>query len=117
VDCPVGPPKVEDPFDRFTWHESKAVLQPLGPHQESEIGPCAELNSDNVGGNALGLVPIYVIGEIRYFDNVEPKKERTTQFSKQVRFLGEDVSHLNGRVVSVGKHNCADDDCVARRSE
>jgi hypothetical protein len=78
-------PATTEPFDVFKWDESKAVRQPIGPKQSIEFAQCAELSSDDVTNNAMGLVPRYIIGEARYSDR---DGRRWTQFAQELRFFG-----------------------------
>jgi hypothetical protein len=109
--CPKPDHKVDEPFSLFSWDQGRAIQQVIGPKQTVEIGPCDNLSPQDVGANAAGFVPRYVIGEIRYRDTVEAERDRRTQFALQLRFFNEDLDTLKGRAVAVGKHNCTDDNC------
>jgi hypothetical protein len=109
--CPKSDSKVQEPFSLFSWNKSRAIEQVIGPKQTIEIGPCDNLSPEDIGKNAAGFIPRYVIGEIRYRDLVEPERERITQFALQLRFFNEDLDALKGRSLPVGKHNCTDDNC------
>jgi hypothetical protein len=109
--CPGSENPVPEPFTLFTWDDTMAIQQIIGPKQTIEIALCAELTDDDVARNAPGFILQYIVGEIRYHDLVEPNNNRFTQFAMQLRFFNEDLADLHGRAVAIGKHNCTEQNC------
>jgi hypothetical protein len=108
-----------DPFERFKWDEKIAHPEVVGPHQTIEVGPCEFSAEDQSGGlmdAQTGVVPIILMGEIRYDDRVNFLgflTSHVTQFSQKLILTKFDAksSTVEASTISIGKHNCSDSEC------
>jgi len=105
----------EDPFDFFKWDESKAISDVFRPKQKGGIGYCNVKPSD-LPEIQFGRTLMYLLGEVRYHDRIDPKPLHRTRISQQffVSHVGVDadgLSHFNQSTDARGRNNCSDEDC------
>jgi hypothetical protein len=103
-----------DPFVHFKWDDKKAHPEIIGPKQTIQIGPCeAEATAASLLDAQTGIVPIILMGEIRYEDRVGVGKwaKHVTQFSQRliISHFNPDAGEIVATTQSIGNHNCADD--------
>jgi hypothetical protein len=106
---------IAEPYSLFKWNDHVAVSEIIGGKQSLTVGPC-EFSCEATLNAQLGIIPIMLMGQIRYSDVIYPwplSKEHITEFSQ--RLVVKDFDCKSGRIdattIAVGKHNCADNDC------
>jgi hypothetical protein len=105
-----------DPFTSFKWDEKIAHPEIVGPKQTIEVGPCeAEAKGETVLNAQMGVAPMILMGEIRYEDRVAwgSWAKHATQFCQRLSISSIDVDakKISASTQSIGRHNCADEDC------
>ena len=109
-----GPPtQPADPFTFFKWDDSVAIPLVIGPKQLVPVGHC-EVDTDTLLNMNMGIVHLYLMGEARYEDFVDPGMPHYTQFCWELYITNFDAVHMEKMAWSYGvrgRHNCADDDC------
>jgi hypothetical protein len=105
----------QEPFSLFRWEQDgPAVSEMIGPKQSIEVGPYEISNDEGEVLNAqMGIIRIFCMGEIRYWDRVVPwpfAREHITQFAQQLIVTDFDPKTMvvKAKTRSVGRHNCAD---------
>jgi hypothetical protein len=115
LDCQqlgVKDPRAREPFSVFRWDDAVSVPEIIGPKQTIEIGPCGA-TFETILNAQIGIVPIYLMGEIRYQDRVVPWAHHVTRFSQQliITEFSPERGVISAKTRSVGRNNCADEDC------
>jgi hypothetical protein len=117
----IGPgTRTDDPFELLNF--SYTINRSIGAKQTITIGDidgCNFKNQDVLLNAQMQVVPVYLVGQIRYEDWIRPGKMHVTQFvhrlvvndvGKMPGFAGMDVT-----TVPIGKHNCTDEDCPVNK--
>jgi hypothetical protein len=103
-----------EPFILFAWDDKRAVSDIIGPKQTKDFGPC-NLLPEEVRKLNEGALAMYLLAEVRYRDLIDPGVPHVTQFSQRLYVSDLDeklpTPKFNWSSDSVGRHNCADDDC------
>jgi len=106
-----------DPFDLLKWDDGKVIRRSIGAKQTISVSTetCDFKNSDVLLNAQMHVVPVFLIGDVRYEDWVDPGRPHYTQFAHRlvVNYAGrgDAFEGMNVTTDPIGKHNCADDDC------
>jgi hypothetical protein len=102
-----------DPFNSFVWDDRISRSEIIGPKQTIQVGPCeADTKGDTILNAQMGIVPIILMGEIRYEDRVSWFwRKHVTEFSQRLVISSFDplAGKISATTVGIGNHNCADD--------
>jgi len=104
-----------DPFSLLKWNDAQMVRRSIGAHQTITVSnESYDFKNPDVLLNAqMHIVPVFLTGEVKYEDWIEPLHR--TQFAHQlaVHETGK-MPGFDGMSVEtepVGAHNCTDEDC------
>jgi hypothetical protein len=108
---------LNDPFTLLKWNEADVVRRSIGAHQTLSFtqASCDFKNSDVLLNAQMMIVPVFLIGDVKYEDWIEPGITHHTQFAH--RLVVHEVGTMPGfegmdvTTEPVGKHNCTDEDC------
>lgn len=96
---------VEDPWPLAKWTSAK-FNSTIGPKQSAAFQ--GRHIPNEIFKKAVGReIDIFILAEVKYIDEFDPNKIRTTQMSRKLRF------DLRGGMSQgfTDSHNCSDDDC------
>jgi hypothetical protein len=108
---------IRDPFMLLKWNDAEIIKHSIGAHQTVAVSSegCDFKNPDVLLNAQMQIVPVFLIGYVKYEDWVEPGRIHKTQFAhrlivhetgKMPGFEGMDIE-----TEPVGSHNCTDEDC------
>jgi hypothetical protein len=109
--------EIGDAFELLEWDESKVIRRSIGAKQTISVSndSCDLKNPDVLLNAKMRIVPVFLIGEVKYEDWIDPGVLHRTQFAH--RLVVNDFGHDNGfegmsvTTEPIGRHNCTDDDC------
>jgi len=111
--------RLGDPFYLLKWDDAKVVRRSIGAKQtiSVSIDTCDFKNSDVLLNAQMQIVPVFLLGYVKYEDWVDQKRPlHRTQFAHRliVNYAGrgDAFEDMNVTTQPVGKHNCTDDDCA-----
>jgi hypothetical protein len=118
----VGPPfgqAIKDPFDLLKWDDAVVIHRSIGAHHTIGVSGdrCDFKNSDVLLNAQMTIVPVFLIGDVKYEDWIKPGITHRTQFAH--RLIVHEVGTMPGfegmgvTTEPIGKHNCTDEDCPA----
>jgi hypothetical protein len=110
VGCLPSKDVLNEPFDRIQWGPTSAATPNFyGPKTTENLGgmcniPVAEIREINAR-----TLHFYVCGLVRYGDTLDRSAEHRTEFCYKITGIDRNTNRFTGS--TVGRHNCADEDC------
>jgi hypothetical protein len=100
-----------EPWDFIKQHKIETTPIFIGARSHG-IAMCS-FTMDQIKQMSTGMLHGYVVGEIIYYDRIDPSVQHRTHYAYELNYpaIDPNTNAVHTLTTDVGKHNCADEEC------